>query len=488
VPRYAYDRLTALDNSFLVLEKPTAYMHVASTMIFEAGPLRLPDGGIDADAIRERVGAQLHRIPRYRQRLAWIPFENHAVWVDDDRFQLDYHVRHTSLPRPGSDEQLKRLSARIMQQHLDRERPLWEIWIVEGLEKDRFALVSKVHHCMVDGVSGVDLMKVLLSVSPETPELSDPPRFVPRPAPSSLELMRHEWMRRAGLPLVALRDLGQLLREAEETRREVVSRLRAAAETLGATLRSASPTPLNRAIGPHRRFDWMTMDLAEVKSVRKALGGSLNDVVLTVVTGAVRRFLDRRGVRPHGLDFRVMAPVSVRAADESGALGNRVSAWVVSLPLGEDDPAEQLATIAAQTAELKESRSAVGAEMLTQVAEWTPSQLLALGARNATRLLPFNLVVTNVPGPQIPMYMAGARMTETYPHVPLADNLGLGIALLSYAGRIHWGFNADWDVVPDLDRFVADTQESLADLLRAARARLAAESRRKPRGRRPEET
>jgi WS/DGAT/MGAT family acyltransferase len=469
MPRYAYDRLTALDNSFLVLEKPNAYMHVASTQIFEAGPLRKPDGGVDADAIRELIGAQLHRIPRYRQKLAWIPFENHAVWVDDDRFQLEYHVRHTSLPRPGSEEQLKRLSARVMQQHLDRERPLWEIWIAEGLEKDRFALVSKVHHCMVDGVSGVDLMKVLMHLSPEPLPEQEPPRFVPRPAPSPIELMRHEWMRRAGFPLLALRDLGGLFGQAQETRRELFVRLRAAAETLGATLRSASTTPLNRPIGPHRRFDWMIMDLADVKAVRTAFGGSLNDVVLTVVTGAVRRFLERRGVRLRDLDFRVMAPVSVRSADESGALGNRVSAWVVPLPLAEDDPREQLAAIAERTAELKQSRSAVGAEILTQVADWTPSNLLALGARNATRLLPFNMVVTNVPGPQLPMYMAGATMTEVYPHVPLMDNLGLGIALLSYNGKIHWGFNADWDVVPDLDLFVSDTKAALAELLRSAR-------------------
>jgi diacylglycerol O-acyltransferase / wax synthase len=469
MPRYAYDRLTALDNSFLVLERPNAYMHVASTMVFEAGPLRKPDGGVDADAIRERVGASLHRIPRYRQKLAWIPFESHAVWVDDDRFQLDYHVRHTSLPRPGSEEQLKRLSGRVMQQHLDRERPLWEIWIVEGLEKDRFALISKVHHCMVDGISGVDLLKILLSVSPDLPPLDEPPRFVPRPAPSAIELMRHEWMRRVALPVNAWRDLRGLFAAAEDTRREVFVRLRSAAETLGATLRSASPTPLNRPIGPHRRFDWMVMDLADVKAVRKALGGSLNDVVLTVVTGAVRRFLERRGLRMQGLDFRVMAPVSVRTADESGALGNRVSAWVVPLPLDQDDPREQLAVIAGHTAELKDSKSAVGAEMLTQVAEWTPSQLLALGARNATRLLPFNMVVTNVPGPQIPMFMAGARMTEVFPHVPLADNLGLGVALLSYNGKIHWGFNADWDGLPDLDLFVQDTKDALAELLRAVR-------------------
>lgn len=466
---YAYERLTALDNSFLILEGPNAYMHVASTMVFDAGPLRREDGGIDAEALKERIGASLHRIPRYRQKLAWIPFENHPVWVDDDCFNLDYHVRHTALPRPGSEEQLKRLSSRIMQQHLDRARPLWEIWVVEGLDKERFALVTKVHHCMVDGISGVDLMKVLMSPTPEAPLPEDPPRFVPRRTPSALELIRHELGRFVQLPFTALRDVRGFVREADDARQEVLVRLRAAAETLGASLRSASPTPLNRPIGPHRRFGWMTMDVAEVKAVRRALGGSLNDVVLTIVTGAVRRFLERRGVKMRGLEFRVMAPVSVRATDQDGTLGNRVSAWVLPLPLDEDDPRERLHRISERTSELKDSRSAVGAEMLTQVAEWTPSNLLALGARNVTRLLPFNLVVTNVPGPQFPMYMGGAQMLEVFPHVPLAGNLGLGIALLSYDGRIHWGFNADYDVVPDLEDFVADTRDALAELLRSAR-------------------
>jgi WS/DGAT/MGAT family acyltransferase len=468
--RYAYERLTALDNSFLILEGPNAYMHVASTMVFDAGPLRREDGGIDADALKEKIGASLHRIPRYRQKLAWIPVENHPVWVDDDSFSLDYHVRHTALPRPGSEEQLKRLSSRIMQQHLDRARPLWEIWVVEGLDKERFALVTKVHHCMVDGISGVDLMKVLMSPAAEAPLLPDEsPRFVPRPAPSALELLRHELERFVRLPFAAVRDVRGFVREADDARQEVLVRLRAAAETLGASLRSASPTPLNRPIGPHRRFGWMTMDVAEVKAVRRALGGSLNDVVLTIVTGAVRRYLERRGVRMQGLDFRVMAPVSVRATGQDGTLGNRVSAWVLPLSLDEDDPRDRLRRISERTSDLKESRSAVGAEMLTQVAEWTPSNLLALGARNVTRLLPFNLVVTNVPGPQFPMYMAGARMLEVFPHVPLAGNLGLGIALLSYDGRIHWGFNADYDVVPDLEDFVSDTRDALAELLRSAR-------------------
>jgi WS/DGAT/MGAT family acyltransferase len=477
--RYAYDRLTALDHSFLLFEKPNSYMHVASTQIFEAGGLRTRDGGIDADAIRRFTAASLHLIPRYRQKLAYIPLEGRPVWIDDPQFNADYHIRHTSLPRPGSDEQLKRLSARIMQQHLDRARPLWEIWIVEGLEGDRFALVSKVHHCMVDGVSGVDLLRILFSASPDA-EIPEAPLFVPRPAPSGLELLRDEMLRRAALPLAAVRDLRNFASEAQDSRREIGFRLRAAAETLGATFKSASPTPLNRAIGPHRRFDWLSMDLAEIKDVRKALGGSLNDIVLTVVTGAVRRFLERRQRNPRDIEFRVMTPVSVRGREEEGTLGNRVSAWVVELPIGEPDPRVQLERISRRTAELKESKQAVGAEILTQAAEWTPSTLLALGARNATRLLPFNMVVTNVPGPQLPMYLLGARMLEVYPHVPLVDQLGLGVALLSYNGRLGWGFNADFDLVPDLDAFVDATRAAFAELRAIAEGLAAAPTHEPP--------
>jgi WS/DGAT/MGAT family acyltransferase len=478
MPRYAYERLTALDNSFLLLEKPNSYMHVASTLIFEAGPLRRPEGGIDVDAIREATAAALPQIPRYRQKLKYIPVENHPVWVDDDRFNLDYHLRHTALPKPGSVAQLKALSARIMQQHLDRSRPLWEMWVVEGLEGDRFALISKVHHCMVDGVSGVDLLNTQLRTTPDR-SIPDPVPYFPRPAPSGLELLRHELLRRAALPLAALRDARDFVREASDARMEIAVRLRAVAETLGTTLRRASDTPLNRPIGPHRRFDWLAMDVAEIKEVRRAFGGSLNDVVLTVVTGAVRRFLERRGVSPKGLDFRVMAPVSVRSADERGRLGNRVSAWMIDLPVSLPDPRQQLERIAAKTRELKESKQAVGADVLTQVADWTPSNLLALGARNATRLLPFNMVVTNVPGPQVPMYLLGARMLEAYPHVPLADRLGLGIALLSYDGRIGWGFNADYDAVPDLDRFVDDVRSAFGEMREAAAA-VAARGEAKP--------
>ncbi len=463
MPRYSYERLTALDNSFLVLEQPNAYMHVASTQILEAGPLGKDDGGIDADAFKRLVAASLHLIPRYRQKLRNIPFENHAVWVDDPEFNLDYHLRHTSLPRPGSDEQLKALSARIMQQHLDRSRPLWEIWLVEGLEGGRFALISKVHHCMIDGVSGVDLMHILMSLSPE-PVIPDAPVYIPRPAPSPFELWRHELWRRLSLPLEALRDARQFLDEAKDTRRELLVRARAIAQMLGTSLRRPSQTPLNQEVGPHRRFDWCLMPLRDVKAVRKSLGGSLNDVVLAVVTGAVRRFLSHRRVDPRGIDFKVMTPVSVRTEDERGQMGNRVSAWFLQLPIGEEDPVKQLHAIREVTAELKESKHAVGASVLTQVVEWTPSTLLALGARNITRLLPFNMVVTNVPGPQVPIYTLGAPMLEIYPHVPLIDGTGLGIALLSYDGRLCWGFNADYDVVPDLAVFVQAVRDAFDEL------------------------
>jgi WS/DGAT/MGAT family acyltransferase len=467
VPRYSYDRLTALDHSFLFLERPNTPMHVGSVAIHELGALEGRDGGVDIDLLRRGIAGVLPRIPRYRQRLDHVPVEGTPVWVDDQGFNLDYHVRHTSLPRPGDAEQLRQLTARVMAQRLDRSRPLWEMWVVEGLEADRFALLSKVHHCMIDGISGVDLMNVLMSPSPDA-EIYEPSPFVPRPAPSPGELLRDEALRRALLPLAALRDLGKLVREAEDVRQGLGTRIRALREMLGGMLDEAAPTPLNERLSPHRRFDWLVLDLDAVKAVRRALGGSLNDVVLTTVAGAVRRFLELRRVPVQGLDFRVMAPVSVRAEDERGRLGNRVSAWILPLPLAEPDPSLRLRTIAAHTAELKQARQAVAADVLTQVADWTPATLLALGARNTTLQLPFHMVVTNVPGPQLPLYLFGSRMIESYPVVPLAEGIGLGIALFSYDGKLCWGFNADWDLVPDLDRFVSFVAEAFAELREVA--------------------
>jgi diacylglycerol O-acyltransferase len=466
--RYAYDPLTFLDNSFLIMEGPNSPMHIAGTAMYEGGSLIGPDGAVDIDTIRAYVSSRLHLIPRYRQRLAFLPLRSRPIWVDETHFNIHYHVRHTALPRPGDERQLKRLAARIMAQHLDRSKPLWEIWIVEGLQGGtRFAMISKIHHCMVDGVSSVDLLNVLLQPAPSL-DVKDPPSWIPRPGPTTLDLAGEALGQLVRLPYEVGRGVQDALRDAQDPRSDLRARLRALRDTFSSGIRTVSSTPLNRPVGPHRRFDWHTMDLAQVKAVKNALGGTLNDVVLATVNGAVRRFLERHRVNVDTLDFRVMAPVSVRSADARGTLGNRVSAWMVPLPLDERDPRAAVSRIRETTGELKEAKSALGAEALSQVGEWTPSTLLSIGSRMMLRALPFNLVVTNVPGPQVPLYLLDAKMIDNYGLVPLMDYLCLGIVLFSYNGQLCWGFTCDWDLLPDLHDFVQDVDAAFAELRSSA--------------------
>lgn len=460
MPRYCYERLSAQDASFLLAERPSIHMHVAATALFRAGPMRRPDGGIDFAKFKRSVESALHRVPRYRQRLKWIPLENHPVWVDDRQFNLDYHIRHTALPRPGGDEQLKHLSARIISQPLDRARPLWEMWLVEGLDGDRFATITKTHHCMIDGVSGADLAQLLLSITPEQ-TVGEVVPYYPRPAPSSWELWQDSWRQRLRMPVKVLRDLRDL-----SQRGELQARLSALGDLLGWVVRPASETPLNGRLGPHRRFDWLEFDLGHVKAVRKALDCSLNDIVLASVTGGVREFLQRRRVRPEGIDFRVSAPVSVRSAAERGQLGNRVSSWIVRLPLDEAEPQRWVERIREATQELKRSNQALGVDTIMKLAEYTPSMLMSLGARAASG--PINMIVTNVPGPQFPLFMLGAEMLSLFPVVPLLDGTGVGIALFSYNGKLCWGFNGDYEIVPDLNALVAAIATSFQRIARAA--------------------
>ena len=466
--RYAYDPLTFLDNSFLIMERPNSPMHIAGTATFSGGPLLAPDGAVDIDTIRAYVSSRLHLIPRYRQRLAQLTLQSRPVWVDDAHFNIHYHVRHTALPRPGDERQLKRLAARIMAQHLDRSKPLWEIWIVEGLQGgNAFAMISKIHHCMVDGMSSVDLLNVLLQPSPND-EIKEAPDWIPRPAPTAVDLAAETLGRAVRLPSELAGGIEQAVRDAQDPRSDLRARLRALRDTFSTGIRSVSSTPLNRPVGPHRRFDWLKMDLADIKAVKNALGGTVNDVVLATVSGAVRRFMERHRVNVDTLDFRVMAPVSVRTNDERGTLGNRVSAWMVPLPLSERDPRSALAKISEFTGELKESKSALGAEVLSQVGEWTPSTLLSLGSRMMLRALPFNLVVTNVPGPQLPLYMLGAQMLDNFGLIPLIDYLSLGIVLFSYNRQLCWGFTCDWDLLPELHDFVTDIAAAFDELRNAA--------------------
>lgn len=454
--RTSYERLGQLDRSFLLLETDCAHMHVAALQIFEPGSLVRADGSLDADHLCAYIHSRLHLIPRYRQRIVTTPLEGHPVWIDDATFNIRYHVRHSALPRPGNEQQLKSLVGRLVSQQLDRSKPLWEMWVIEGLADGRFAILSKTHHCMIDGISGVDLMNVIMDVEPRTAEI-DPTPWQPRPEPSGLELLTGAVWQRLSLPAEILSAFGR-------RRGELVERTTALLRTLASSFQSATTTPINGAIGPYRRFTYVSMEIDEVKRIKRRFGGSLNDVVLAIVTGAVRRLLQSRRFRLDSLHFRVMAPVSTRSTDERGALGNRVSSWFIELPVGERDPVRALAKIATITSRLKETNEALGAEVLTRVSEWTGSTLLNLGTQLAKNTLTFNTVVTNVPGPQVPLYLLGARMDEAYPVVPLFVNQGLGIALFSYDGRLQWGINGDWDLMPDIEAFARYLTDSFREL------------------------
>jgi WS/DGAT/MGAT family acyltransferase len=450
-----YDRLTALDASFLDLESTGVHMHVGSVGIFDPGPLVRADGVIDFDQILRVAEAGLFRAPRFRQKLAEAPLSGHRVWVDDPHFNIVYHVRHTALPFPGDERRLKRLFGRIMSQKLDRSKPMWELWIVEGLEGGRLAVISKVHHCLIDGISGVDLLSAFMGMDSEhRPDTVDH-RWIPRPAPGALKLVSDELGRRVALPGRVAREFVRSLRRPREALAGAVHTASGFGQGLRDALTPASVTSLNVPLGPHRRFDWTRFDLGVVREVRTRLQGTLNDVVLGCVAGAVRRFLSDRSENVSELqDFRVFVPVSTRSEAERGTLGNRVAMIVVPLPVSEPDPRRRMQQITERTREIKASGRAEGTDLIEEISDWTTPSLLTGMSRLASSRRSSNLVVTNVPGPPHPVFMSGARMLESYPLVPLFDNQTLGVALFSYDKSLCWGFNACWDAVPDLHDFV----------------------------------
>lgn len=458
---YNYERLSAQDNDFLLWESPRLPMHGAGIHLFDAESLATPEGGVDFAAIRQAYASVLHRVPRYRQRVTWIPGEKRAVWIDDASFSIDYHLRHTALPRPGTEAQLKTLTARILEQPLDRERPLWETWVVEGLSGGRFAVINKAHHCLVDGASSNDILTQLFAADPDRAP-GEAPRFVPRPPPSRGDLWVDAWRRRLGLPATALRSVRDFVEEEPDVAGALAQRARALADLARWKLVPASHTPLNGPVGPHRICDWLDLSLDDLRSIRKQRGVSINDVVLAIVTGAVRDFMIARQVRPERLDFRVSAPVNVRGAADAGRLGNRVSSWILRLPLGAESPLEALDAIHAQTQALKSSGQAVGVDLINALHEWVPIDIQS--ASKGTQ----NLLVTNVPGPPFPLYLLGARMRAIYVQAPLIENVGLTTGVFSYDGRMCWGFSADRDRVPDLASFAAGVRRSFERLAAAA--------------------
>jgi diacylglycerol O-acyltransferase / wax synthase len=455
------DRLTGLDSSFLHMERDATHMHVAGCMVFEGQPPAF-------DELVEVIVSRLHLIPRYRQRLAFVPFnQGRPVWVDDPHFNPHFHVRHTGLPHPGGEDQLKQLAGRVFSQALDRSRPLWELWLVEGLDDDRFALLSKTHHALVDGVSGVDIATVLFDSSPDPMPVAAPEHeWVPRPLPGGAQLLADALLERATIPGEVVRGLRATLRGPRQIAGRVATALAGVGAVAKTGLQAAPSSPFNVRIGPHRRFTWVRGDLAEFKAIKNSLGGTVNDAVLAVVAGALGRYMRLQGVPTEGVVLKAMVPISVRADVERGALGNKVAAMWAPLPVGMTDPVQSLRTISAEMNGIKDSGQAVGAQVLTGLSGFAPPTIMAQAARLQARQRMFNLVVTNVPGPQFPLYVLGHQLDAMFPMVPLAENTALGIAIMSYNGQLNFGLNADYDALPEL--------EALADELRAAIEELAA--------------
>lgn len=454
MPTTHCERLSAMDASELALESRGVHMHIGGVSIFEAAPLLAANGAFDAERIERYVESRLHRLPRYRQRLAWTPFEGHPAWVDDEHFNLKYHVRYTSIPRHAGERELKRLVGRIISQQLDRGKPLWEMWFVDGLPGDRIALVTKIHHCMADGVAGATLMTALMRTDREA-QIEPAEPWVPRPAPTGFGMVADELRRRAALPLDALRALGVGLAEPRGTWREAWELLDGMRESALTQLDRTLETPFNRPIGPHRRLDWASSDLATVKAIGKRLGGTVNDVVLAVLSGAMGDFLlDHRvalGKRP----FKALVPVNMRdARTPAGATGNRVAFVIAELPVAEPDPVARLAQVVLVTQKLKSSRMTRGTDALVRLLDATFPALFSPIARLGAGGSAYNLIVTNVPGPQFPTYFLGAKQLEAYPFSPLFANQALTITAFSYDGRLFWGFNSDWDALPELHDLV----------------------------------
>ena len=457
------DRLSPLDVSFLYMETPTTAMHVGGVAVFQP-----PEDGFDYERLVELISERIALVPRYRQKVKQVPGRlANPVWVDDEDFDVTYHVRRSALPRPGSDAQLRELVGRLQSRQLDRNRPLWEIYLVEGLEGGRVGVVTKTHHAMVDGVAAVDIGTVILDLTPEPREVpADDWR--PKREPGAASLM-----------VGAVTDLVKRPTQALDTARAAAVDARATVGKVGAVAggllssartiaRPAPDSPLNVPIGEQRRFGVAKTDLDDYKRVRKAHGGTVNDVVLATVAGALRTWLLTRGesVNP-ATTVRAMVPVSVRGEDPKGQLGNRVSSYFVDLPVGEGNPVMRLHQVSFAMRGHKESGQSVGADALVQLSGFAPPTLHSLGARVAssfTRRL-FNLVVTNVPGPQFPLYAAGARMLEMYPVVPLAKGQAVSVGLTSYDGRVFYGLNADRDAMPDIDVLAQCIEESLAELV-----------------------
>jgi WS/DGAT/MGAT family acyltransferase len=473
--------MSPIDSSFLHIENETTPMHIGGVSIFAGPPPPIGD-------LRAMVAGKLALVPRYRQKVRFVPLAaGPPIWVDDPHFSLDYHLRHTAVPRPGSEAQLRQMAARVFSQALDRNKPLWELWMVEGLGDGRWALLSKVHHCMVDGVAATDLMSVMFSdeTAPADRSAEATERdWSPAPEPSALEVLLRTAVRRAS-PAGQLEALQRALRTPRETVRGIAEVARAAVAA-SSSLRPVGASSLNGPIGPHRRWSWAAVRLSDVKIVRAALGGTVNDVVLTLITNGFSDLLESRGDRiAEDRVVRTMVPVSVRRRGERGVYNNRVSAVFAGLPVGQTSPAQRLERIRAEMDGIKQSKQAVAGDVLSSLSGFAPPLLLALGSRLVTLSPRLNMhtATTNVPGPQQPVQTLGRRLLESYPFVPVVGSIRIVVAIFSYDGGLYFGVTGDYDGAPDIDVLTAGIATGMEQLLalatpaKPARAKRAARTR-----------
>jgi diacylglycerol O-acyltransferase len=465
-------RLTGLDATFLYMETPNIHMHVASTAVFD--PSTVP-GGYSFEGVKQLVEERLPLLPPFRRVIKSIPFElHHPLWLEDPHFDLDYHVRRAALPAPGGPIELAEFAAEVMSRPLDRTRPLWEMYVVEGLENGMIATVTKVHHSAIDGVSGAELTVNLLDLQPEPAPVPEPETpWAPDKIPSDIELVGYAISSLIRQPVLGVKAIRRTVETVLNTRR----RNRQPDITPPPGYFSAPRTSINCSITPWRRFAFTEVSLDDIKMVKNALGGTVNDVVLALCSGALRAYFTERG---ETLDsaLQAMVPISVRTEDQKGTMGNQVSSLLVSLASDIDDPVERLHAISQGTTGAKDQEKAIGAATLTS--DWAEFAAPALAARAArlysrtkiadrTRPL-FNVTISNVPGPNFPLYSAGARMVAMYPMGPIMDGGALNITVMSYMGSVYFGLVADRDAVPQVWDIARHVDNALVDLKKAADA------------------
>jgi WS/DGAT/MGAT family acyltransferase len=456
-------RLSAVDASFLVQERSASHMHIGGVTIFE-GPAP------DINLLKRQIRSRLHLVPRYRQRLVWAPFEaGRPFWTDDPDFNISYHVRASALPSPGNDEQLERMCARIFSQRLDRHKPLWEMWIVDGLAGNRFAMILKTHHAVVDGIAGVDVGTVLLGIEPTT-KIEEPEPWTPEPLPTTGDLLEVGLREASHAPGAIARRAINLVRDQESAREELGEFLGGATKAASELLDNAPRTPLNGPITQHRRYRIVRNSLDDFKEIKKLLDTTLNDVVLTVTSDALGRWLRSRYFPTDDLKLRALVPVSTRPKKRRGQdthAGNDLLAMRGYLPVSEMDTLKRLSYIKNSMDGLKSSNQAVAADALTAVQNFAPPTVLAQASRLNFSTRIFNLLVTNVPGPQLPLYLLDRQMIDAFPIPFLAENHRVAVAVMSYNGRLNFGILGDYDAVPDIQVIADGLSDARDDLLGA---------------------